>query len=480
MLWKPHKYQKISEKFIVERNAAALLLDPGLGKTAIALSALVELISAGKIGRVLVLAPLRVCYNVWPEEIKKWRNFKHLAIEIMHGRDPLEIPGLKADIFVANFDYLPKLLNAAGIGTLGTSPSKFKKTYGFDALIIDELSAFKHISSKRFKQFKSVVGTFDYRWGLTGSPVANRLIDIFGQIYVLDEGKTFGRYITHFRNEYFVPTGYGGYDWKPKSEKAKQAIFKKLKPVALRMAAEDYLDMPQLIVDDRKVELADKDQKSYNELHKDLVTLINDKEVVAVSKAAALNKCRQFVSGAVYYNSGLEFHGNLQKELIGEKHASVLKVHTKKYDALKELVEELQGEQLFIGIGFRFEAEILSKTFPKLRLIYGGTSAADSSSIIKEWNRGDLQLLAAHPASLAHGVNLQEGNARHICWLTLPWDNDQYEQFCRRLYRQGNKARKIFIHRLLCKNTVDGYIAAMLNRKKSGQNELFEALKKPI
>lgn len=477
VLWKPHKYQLKSEEFLLKRKAAALFLDPGLGKTSVTLSALLKLrnraAKAGKGWRALVVAPLRVCYNVWPDEALKWKNFETLKVEVFHGRPAAEIPKSAADVIVVNFDYIPKLLAGLG-GPMQLTPEKFKRIYGFDVLVIDELSAFKHTTSKRFKLFRKVTDSFDVRWGLTGSPVANRVIDIFGQALILDGGKTFGRYITHFRNEYFVPTGYGGYDWKPKDKDAERRIFDKLKPMALRLAAEDYLDMPLLILDDRTVTMPPKLQKSYLELQNDLITAIKDKTVAAVSKAAALNKCRQFASGALYRTPSLE---ELAQDAYGPVDAKqVLSVHSEKYDALKELVEELQGEPLLVGIGFRFEADIIKKRFSGAEVIYGGTAAGESMRIIDAWNRGEVPLLAAHPGSLAHGVNLQAGG-HHICWLTLPWDNEQYDQFNRRLYRQGAKSKKVFIHRLCAKDTVDGYIRGVLGRKRMTQGEFFEYLR---
>lgn len=445
-----------------------MFASPGAGKTSIVLSVIKDYIKAGKIRRVLLIAPLRPCYSVWPKQIDHWSNFAGLKSEVFHGRDPKEIKESDAEIVIVNFNYLTKLIK---------NPARFKSDYGFDCLVIDELSAFKKISSKRFKLLKSVMDTFTYRWGLTGSPAANRLLDIFGQVLILDGGKHLGRYITHFKNRYFVPSGYGGYTWLPRDDSTPDEIYTKLKTFAISLKAEDYISMPELVVNDIAVTLPDQALKQYKQMERDLITEINKDKITAPTRAAALNKCRQIASGDIYYDGRVTI--NLDDDSIAHRMTPPKKIHDAKYEALKDLVDELQGEPLLIGIGFRFEAHILKKIFPGLEMIYGGTTAKESSRIIDAWNAREIPILAAHPASLAHGVNLQEGGS-HIAWLTLPWDFELYDQFNRRLYRQGAVGNHVFIHRLIAEDTVDEYVRVLLAKKNKIQNGIFNFLKESI
>ena len=246
-LWKPHNYQKKAVKFLVENGAAALFLDPGLGKTSITLAAISFLIKRGIISKVLLIAPLRVCHSVWPREIEKWKDFSHLRIEILHGPKKDEALKRDADIYIINPEGLDWLLQVQktkstnGKTKVGVDLRRWK-ALGFDTLVVDELTKFKNTSTNRFKSLKLVLHTFARRWGLTGSPASNGLMDLFGQCFVLDLGRTFGPYITKFRMQYF-DQGYDGFSWTLK-EGAEKEIYKRVAPLALRMAAEDYIEMP--------------------------------------------------------------------------------------------------------------------------------------------------------------------------------------------------------------------------------------------
>lgn len=462
MQWKPHAYQLKAVKYIIEKKKACLLLSPGSGKTSICLEAVSRLLKAKKVKKILVIAPLSVCYDVWPTEVISWKEqFGHLRVEVFHGRDPAEMQNTDAQLCVVNFDYLVKLFKT--YGGVQMSAEKFKSTYGFDALIVDELSAFKNIQSKRYKMMKTVTDTFEYCWGLTGSPVANRFVDLFGQMFIVDGGDTFGRYVTHFRNEYFRSTGYGGYTYVIRDDRAFKAFTKRLSRRAMRLDASDYLTMPDLIRNDIVVDLPMAARKSYDELHKELVTYVDGTLVDASSVAVMFNKCRQLASGSIYTYSE-------------DNTRDVQFVHTAKYDALKTLVDELQGEQLLVGYNFQHEALQLKKLFPRAGFVHGGTPPAERSAYIKRWNDGDLELLCAHPESLGHGVNLQKGG-NHICWLTMPWDGELYDQFQCRIYRQGAKAKKVFVHHIMARNTVDYAVKRLVSSKLSGQQALFDALK---
>ena len=300
--WKPHNYQKKAVKFLLEHAAAALFLDPGLGKTSVTLAAIKVLKAKGLLSKVLLIAPLRVCHSVWPNEITKWKDFGELKVVVLHGKDKEQLLEEEADIYVINPEGLDWLLQVqktktkAGKTRVSVDLRRWKKL-GFDTLVIDELSKFKHVQTNRFKAMKLVIHTFARRWGLTGSPAANGLLDLFGQCYILDEGRTLGKYITHYRQTYF-DQGYDGFSWTIKEGSDKQ-IYDRLKPLALRMG-DDLLDMPKLVENNIKIELPPKVLKIYEHLEDDLVAQLDEGKVTAKTAATASMKCRQVANGGIY------------------------------------------------------------------------------------------------------------------------------------------------------------------------------------
>ena len=473
--WKPHNYQKQAVKFLLEHAAAALFLDPGLGKTSITLAATKLLKQKKVLNKVLLVAPLRVCHSVWPNEIEKWKDFNKLKVTVLHGPHKDELLKEEADIYVINPEGLEWLLQVQKTKTK-TGKTQVKvdlrrwKKLGFDTLVIDELSKFKHVQTNRFKAMKLVLHTFSRRWGLTGSPAANGLLDLFGQCFVLDEGRTLGRYISHYRMQYF-DQGYDGFSWSLK-EGADEQIYERLRPLALRMG-DDLLDMPKLVENNIRVKLPEKVMKVYDELEEDLVTKLAEGIVTAKTAAVASGKCRQVASGGIYIDPEVQALVKLpttKKEWVD--------LHEAKLDALQELIEELQGSPLLIAYDFGHDLERLRKRFGKdLPYIGGGVSTARSQELETKWNKGELPYLFGHPQSIAHGLNLQECG-HHVAWHTLTWNYELYDQFNRRVRRQGNKAKRVFVHHILAEGTIDEVILATLKLKKRGQNALFEALKK--
>lgn len=474
--WSPHTYQKKAVKFLLEHAAGALFLDPGLGKTSITLAAIAFLIKRGIINKVLLVAPLRVCHSVWPKEVEKWSDFNHLRVVVLHGPDKQHLLEQDADIYVINPEGLDWLLQveksktATGKSKVGVDLRRWKKL-GFDTLVIDELSKFKHVNTNRFKALKQVLHTFSRRWGLTGSPAANGLMDLFGQCYVLDQGRTLGPYITHYRMKYF-DASYDGFSWTIK-DGAEKEIYKRLKPLALRMAAEDYLDMPQLIENRIYVELPDKVRGIYDQLQEDLLTKIEDKVVVASTAAVASIKCRQVANGGIYLDPEVQALVKLppsKKEWVN--------LHHVKTNALVDLIEELQGSPLLVAYDFAHDLDRIQEKLGKdVPYIGGGVSAKRAAELERLWNQGKLPVLLGHPQSIAHGLNLQEmGN--HVCWYSQTWNYELYDQFIRRVLRQGNKAKKVFVHQIITKETIDEVIITTLKQKKKGQSALFDALKK--
>lgn len=474
--WTPHAYQKKAVKFLLEHAAGALFLDPGLGKTSITLATIKMLKQKKVLDKVLLIAPLRVCYSVWPKEVDKWSDFNGIKVVVLHGLNKDELLKVEADVYVINPEGLEWLLRVKKTKT-PTGKTKVDvdlrrwKALGFDTLVVDELSKFKHTNTNRFKAIKLVLNTFRRRWGLTGSPASNGLLDLFGQCFILDQGRTLGPYISHYRMKYFVPS-HDGFSWNIR-EGAEQEIYERLNPLALRMAADDYLDMPTLIENNIRVDLPEPVRVVYDQLEDDLIAKLNDKVVVASNAAAASMKCRQVANGGIYIDPEVESLVKLPKSK-----REWVNLHTEKVDALADLIEELQGSPILVAYDFEHDLDRLRERLGQdVPYIGGGVSAKRSAELEKAWNAGHLPVLLGHPQAMAHGLNLQEVG-HHVCWHSLTWDFELYDQFIRRVLRQGNKSKKVFVHHIMARGTVDEVVLAAVKSKRKGQNALFDALKK--
>ena len=454
--WKPFKYMVEAVKFLLNHDRGALFLDPGLGKTSITLAAITKLIEDKQVNKVLVVAPLRPCYSVWPGEIQKWTDFRHLKHVVLHGRDKDKLLESDADVYIINPEGLDWLIGAekfvsprTGKVSVQVDPRRFK-SLGIDLLVIDELSKFKSHTSQRFKAMKFVLPYIDRIWGLTGSPAANGLEGLFSQIYMLDGGQALGSYITQYRSQYFTPSHNGfSYDLQPGAE---DRIYEAIAHLVLRMSARDYLDLPQLVENNIIVDLTPRAMKLYREVEDRAVATIDDKSVVSDTAAIALGKCRQVASGGLYYDptSEADFIPTGMKV-----QRTTIRVHDEKNAALKDLVEELQGSPLLIGYEFNHDLERIKEALGKdVPFIGSGVSSKKASVIEAEWNAGRLPFLAGHPASMGHGLNLQ-GAGNHVAWYTIPWDFELYEQFIRRVLRQGNRHKRVFVHHLIARDTID-------------------------
>jgi hypothetical protein len=441
--WVPHEYQKSAIKFMVGQGAAGLFLDPGLGKTSITLAAFKVLKDKGLVEKMLVIAPLRPCYGVWPEEVKKWEQFTDLRVSVLHGPAKEKLLQDDADIHV---------INPEGLQWLFKHPHPYPWPY--QMLVVDESTRFKHGNTQRFKTLKPYLREFKRRYILTGSPAPNGLLDLFGQCYLLDGGAALGGYITHYRMEHFDPVGFGGYQWalKPGHDKL---IEEKLRPLVMRLSAEDYLDIPPLINNTVTVTLPDAAMKVYREMETLLVAQVKDEQVVA----AATTKCRQIANGGIYHEGGSEWSH----------------IHEAKVEAVKELVEELSGKPALVAYEYRHDLERLQRAFPDAPHIGGGVSAAAFARIEHEWNRGEIPVLLAQPQSVAHGLNLQ-GTGAAVIWAGLTWDLEVAEQFVRRVWRQGQK-ETVVQHFIVAKGTVDEVVMRALARKDKTQSSLLAALK---
>lgn len=468
----PDLDQKKGVKWLLEHAAAALWADPGVGKTAINLAAFKVLKKKRVADRMLVLAPLRPCHMVWPAELRKWEDFCGLTFEVLHGDGKDEALRRDADIYICNFDGLEwltqvdKVKLASGRTRVSMDMRRWRRL-GFDTLAIDELSKLKNTGTDRFKVVKMIVPTFARRWGGTGSPAAKNLMGLFGQCYALDEGRTFGPYITHFRQKYF-DCGFDGYSWTLKSG-ADQQIYDRVRPLALRLEAKDR---PEVVVNNVMIELPPAVRKIYDALEDDMIAKIEAQTVVAVNAGVASMKCRQVANGGIYLDPDVMA---LVKGVKADR--EWVNLHTEKVDALADMVDELQGEPLLVAYEFKHDLARLKKKFGEDVPVMGGGNIKRDTELEALWNKGKLPLLLGHPASIGHGLNLQEFG-RHVAWHSMTYDYELYEQFIDRIRRRGNKHKQVFVHHFMAKDTVDDRaILPSLNAKERGQNALYDALK---
>jgi|19_taG_2_1085344.scaffolds.fasta_scaffold00082_27 SNF2 family DNA or RNA helicase len=446
--WTPHTYQFKAVKFCIERGAAGLFLDPGMGKTSIILSTFKVLQDKGVVNSMLIVAPLRVCYYVWRQEAEKWSDFNNIDFGLLHGKHKDKILRTPHDVYLINPEGLKWLLTKENTRFLSHC----------EMLVIDESTKFKRTSTARFKLIKKWLASFQRRYILTGSPIPNGIMDIFGQIYILDCGVALGRYVSHFRNKYFDQS-YSGYDWTPRTG-SYEAILDKVHHLLLRMDAKDWLDMPTLHINVIKVEMPEVAKRYYRELEVAFISVIKGEEVTAVNAAAASTKLRQLTNGAVYTPDG-----------------DVVMAHDAKLEALKDLIEELSGKPLLVFYQWKHDITRIREALGyEVPYIGGGVSADRSGSLCQSFNMGDLPVLLAHPASAGHGLNLQE-ISNHVAFFGPTWDLELNDQGLKRVWRQGNPNEHVVIHYLVCKDTIDEVVLGVLRGKDRTQSNLLSALK---
>lgn len=394
---------------------------------------------------------------------------------MLHGPKKDEALKRDADIYVINPEGLDWLLKtekskgSTGKTKVVVDVAKFKKM-GFDTLVIDELTKFKNTNSNRFKALKQVHKTFGRRFGLTGSPAANGLLNLFGQCFILDEGQALGAYITHYRSKYFETVDKDGFVWVPQIG-APEKIYERLNNLALRMAAEDYLELPQMVVNNIILELPKEARKIYDTLEEDLFASIEDKTIVAANAAVATGKLRQVVGGALFLDREVTELGF--KILTGKRKWVLL--HDEKLTALEDLIEELQESPLLVAYEFNHELARLREKFPKA-VFACDYKMHEFKALEDRWNAGLIPLLFGHPQSIGHGLNFQEAG-NNVAWYSQTWDYELYDQFIRRILRQGNKSKKVFVHHFLMRDTIDVTMQWSLKAKAKGQGALFSALK---
>lgn len=445
----PHQYQQYCMNRIVQDPAVGLFLDMGLGKTIITLSAINELkYGRFQVKKVLIIAPKKVAEATWQREAAKWDNVSHLRISAVLGSTAKRIRALHtpADVYIINRENVVWLVDY------------YKNDWPFDMVVADEMSSFKNHRAKRFKALAAIRSHITRLVGLTGTPSPNGLSDLWSQVYLLDQGERLGKYFTHFRERYFEPGRRCRevvYSYDPK-EGAEKAIMDAISDICVSMKSEDYLELPEIVYHDVPVALSTKAQRDYNELEKKMVLDLGDNHILDVTSAAALsNKLQQLANGAVYTDSG-----------------AWQEIHHDKVEAFMELIEQLNGKHAIVFYNFRHDLDrliaALQKTNLRVRQLQTSVDELD-------WNAGKVDVLLAHPASTAYGLNLQDGG-NHAIWFGLNWSLELYQQANKRLHRQGQKNR-VIVHQLICEGTRDEDLASALLMKDAAQQYVMDSLK---
>ena len=444
MKYNAHDYQKYATEFVLEHPYCGLILDMGLGKSVITLTALWDLVlDYFECGRVLIIAPKRVAEDTWPKELAKWDHLEGLSYSLVLGNEKQRLEALQKRAFLY-------IINRENVAWLVEN-----HPWDFDTLVIDELSSFKSAKAQRFRALKKVRPMVKRVIGLTGTPSPNSLIDLWPQIYLLDMGERLGRFITQYRERYFVPDKRNReivYSYKPR-EGAEQRIYELLGDICISMKAADYLKMPPLISNRIDVALGEKERRQYETLQRDMILQLNDGEIDAVNAGALSGKLLQMAGGAVYDSEG-----------------KVLKIHDRKLDVLEDLIEAANGKPLLIAYWYKHERERIKGRFQVREIL--------TSRDIDDWNAGKIPIALLHPASVGHGINLQQGGST-LVWFGLTWSLELYQQTNARLWRQGQQ-HAVVVQHLVASGTHDEDVMLALERKDVGQSALIAAVKARI
>ena len=444
MKYKPYDYQTFATNFVLEHPACGLILDMGLGKSVITLTALWSLLlDSFDVGKVLVVAPKRVAENTWPAELKKWEHLDGLTWSLVLGSEKDRRAALqrRAKIYIINRENVTWLVD--------------NYRWDFDTLVIDELSSFKSSKAQRFRALKRVRPRISRVIGLTGTPQPNGLLDLWPQMYLLDMGQRLGRFVGGYRERFFLPDKRNReviYSYKPK-EGAEEKIYELISDICISMKAADYLDMPELVASRVEVQMNAKEQKLYEGFERDMVLHLKDGDLDAVNAAALSGKLVQMANGAVYGENRKVHH-----------------IHDRKLDALEDIIEAANGKPLLVAYWYKHDLERIRQRF-EVRTI-------DTPKDIADWNEGKIPVALIHPASAGHGLNLQDGGST-IVWFGLTWSLELYQQLNARLWRQGQK-HTVVIQHIVAAGTHDEDIMNALEKKDMSQTALIAAVKARI
>ncbi len=476
--WTPEPYQLKACSWLLKHYCAGLFLDPGLGKTSISLAAIKTLRRTGEMPKdqgMLVIAPLRPVYNVWDgsnpdSEPRKWSDFNGLRTAVLHGPEKDQRLGQPADAYIMNPD---------GLGWLEEAIRR-RKRFPFYGLVVDESTDFKHANTVRFGLLKSMLRKFQRRWILTGTPAPNGLLDLFGQIYILDLGNALGPYITHYKRTYFTPLGfgYGGYGTVALQEGAEEKIYKRIEPLILRMSEQDYLKLPRLVgaIGHRdtkpslvKIKLPAKARAAYDQLEELFFADLEDGSITASNAGVKTIKLRQVTNGGIYLDKGGE-----EADRRGLRKWSL--VHEAKSEAVAELLEELSGRGAAIAFEFHHDLERMRrhselKNIPAI----GEGSIKDDVLLARDLNSGKLKGVFVNPASFSRGSNMQAG-ADALIWHSMTYNWEHYNQLIRRFWRKG-RTRPFFVYHVIAEDTVDLAMIHALRSKIRTERGLLDALR---
>lgn len=443
MKYNPHDYQKYAVDFIETHPQAAVLLECGLGKTSITLTALNDMLfDSFEVHKVLIIAPIRVCKNSWAAEIGKWDHLKGMTYSLILGSKEQRLTALqqKADLYIINRDNVQWLIEETGM------------PFDFDMVVIDELSSFKNHQSKRFKALRKVRPFVKRIVGLTGTPCSNGLLDLWAQFRLLDMGERLGKRIGQYREAYFTPD-WNGYTYTPRKG-AEKEIYEKIADISISMKTTDHLKMPKLVSVSDRVDLTESEYDAYRQLEKEYVLSMQGKDISAANAAVLCGKLVQLASGCIYDD---------------ERNAIVL--HERKLEILEDLLEAQNGKPVLVAYWYKHEGERIRERFEVRKIC--------TDKDISDWNAGKIPIALIQPSSAGHGLNLQEGGST-IIWYTMPWSLELYQQTNARLWRQGQTSDTVVIHHLVAAGTIDEDIMAALDSKDRTQAAMMNAVKARI
>ena len=452
MKFNPHDYQKYAIEYIKSHPIAAVLLDMGLGKTVITLTAINDLLhDSFEVSKILIIAPLRVAKTTWGDEIRKWEHLHSLRYSVAVGTEKERLDALHtpADIYIINRENVQWLIEKRGV------------PFDFDMVVIDELSSFKNHQSKRFRSLMKVRPKVRRVVGLTGTPTGGGLMDLWAQFRLLDMGQRLGKFIGKYRAAYFRPDKMNGqivFSYKPLPG-AENRIYEAISDITISMRATDHLKMPALISTQFPVQMNRSERLKYDALCKELVLQLPDGEITAANAAVLSGKLSQMANGAIYTDSG-----------------EAITLHDRKLDALEDIIESMNGRPLLVAYWFKHDFERISERLHSLHIPFARLDTEDS---IRRWNSGNLPVALIHPASAGHGLNLQSGGSAMV-WFGLTWSLELYQQTVARLWRQGQTSGTVVVQHIVTENTVDERILAALQKKDFTQAALIEAVKADI
>lgn len=449
MIYRPYKYQRTATRWILEHPRCGLFLDMGLGKTVSTLTAVLDLMDDCEVSRTLVVAPKKVAETTWSTEAAKWEHLRGLRVVKVMGTEKQRKIALAqdADIFVIGRDSFVWLCGIYG----GRLP--------FDVLVIDELTSFKSSKSQRFKAMRIATPSVKRVVGLTGTPAPNGLIDLWAQMYCLDMGERLGKSVTRYRETYFETYRWNNIVVRSDIKKGCEMLIRdKIADICLSMQAKDYLQLPDLLVHTERVDLSATVMGKYNRFEREKVLEFQEEHgkepanVLANSAAGLMNKLSQFANGAVY-----------------DEYRNVHEIHEEKIDRLCEIVEAANGSSVLVFYQYKHDIPRIKKRLRGCRVeVYEGEKQ------LSDWNAGRIDVLLAHPASTAYGLNMQQGG-HYIVWFGTGWNLELYQQANARLHRQGQR-HPVTVYKLICGGTVDECAAASLEGKKGVQQGLLDSL----